>query len=512
MQFRAAVLLSAVLALCSSVGGTNVDGQHVFLDPKKNNKHLTKCDNQSDCSYERLCVEDEHFPVDGGQEGEYEKVCLHKTLFPDFSSRDIGACFCIFFGTILAASAGIGGGGLNAPIFILITGFIIQEAIPLSHATVMGNSLAQLIINFPQRHPFVEEPGKPLIDYAVPLILLPAQLGGNNLGVLLNPMIPPDILIVLAEMLLAYATFRVFVKGYQLHQAESALEQAVEDGDEEGSRASQATEASDAYGGLYHPSELKEQIGTATNYHTGEMTEDPESNKRSLEELRMQIREQDSKVPVKYVLLMAAFWALFAGGYVGLKENDKCSTWYWLILAAMYPVMIAFTIKGAYWVKEEALQRDRAHMPPIEGSVEWTSKMLLTAPLAAGGVGCVAGLLGLGGGELMAPLLLELGMLPKAASATSAYMIIWTTSSNIIHYSVGNDLPWGYAGFFSALGFSGGLVGRYLAIRFVAKYNKQSLIAFALGVVLTISMILFAYRAATSSQADPWWPFAGPCD
>ena len=37
-------------------------------------------------------------------------------------------------------------------------------------------------------------------------------------------------------------------------------------------------------------------------------------------------------------------------------------------------------------------------------------------PLVAYGVGVVAGLLGLGGGELMAPLLLAIGMLPQVCS------------------------------------------------------------------------------------------------
>ena len=49
-------------------------------------------------------------------------------------------------------------------------------------------------------------------------------------------------------------------------------------------------------------------------------------------------------------------------------------------------------------------------------------------------IGVVAGLLGLGGGELMAPLLLALGMLPQVASATSAFMIALTSSADVVHY------------------------------------------------------------------------------
>ena len=331
---------------------------------------------------------------------------------------------CIFFGTILAASAGIGGGGLNAPIFILVTGFIIQEAIPLSHATVMGNSIAQLVINFPQRHPFVDGPGKPLIDYAVPLILLPAQLGGNNLGVLLNPMIPPDILIVFAEMLLAYATLRVFMKGWQLHLAEKAAAEGYATIENE-SVASHATEASDPYGGLYSPKQddLHDHHITGDAVEVG-VSDEPRlsSEKRAL--LAEEIKERDAKIPVKYVLLMAVFWVLFAGSYIILKETSKCSALYWATLITMYPVLIGFTWVGKNWIKKEASERESAGLAPIEGNVEWTPKMMIVAPCAAGGVGCVAGLLGLGGGELMAPLLLELGMIPKVCFFFKNFKIV----------------------------------------------------------------------------------------
>merc|ERR1719159_2123556 len=110
----------------------------------------------------------------------------------------------------------------------------------------------------------------------------------------------------------------------------------------------------------------------------------------------------------------------------------------------------------------------------------------------------------------MAPLLLELGLLPKAASATSAYMIIWTTSSDIVHYAVGGDLPSGYATVFCILGFVGGGAGRYIAMKYTSK-GRQSPIAFALGSVLALSMVLLLSRVLSSHPSDPFWPFKSMC-
>ena len=522
-------LVCLALSVCSTVG-EEVDGYDVFVDPKKNNKHLPLCAEEDDCDQGRHCVHDPKFIVSNGTG---ELVCLHKTLFPHFTQSDAITCVAIFFGTILAAMAGIGGGGLNAPIYILITGFIIQEAIPMSHATVMGNSIAQLVINFRQRHPYVPGPGRPLIDYMVPLLLLPPQLGGNNLGVLLNPMIPPDVLIVLAELLLAYATFRVFQKGFKLYRIEGEehkndAHDDSEDGDDE-----------DAHG--VNKDEKKALLD-------GEGASDDEVG-AEVAELRDIVRKREASVPLNYLALMFAFWVFFAGCYVGLKEASKCSAAYWIILGTMYPVLIGFLWVGAKWAQRDQAQRKAARLPEIAGDIEWTKKNIVTAPAAAGGVGLVAGLLGLGGGELMAPLLLELGMIPKVcvhllrhtcvpqrclvpkqpfdsprlhqhnttqhnttqhnttqhntthqqqtASATSAYMIIWTTSSDIIHYSVGGDLPLGYAAFFASLGFIAGLVGRYAAIHFVARY--ACCLMFSLCVRVSPSLIF----TPSSLQVQP---------
>jgi hypothetical protein len=84
------------------------------------------------------------------------RVCQHKRLWP-WSGKDIGTTYIdyysiiflfnlifrcilggsliIFFGGMLAAGAGVGGGGLFVPILILILEFTTKTAIPLSNAS-----------------------------------------------------------------------------------------------------------------------------------------------------------------------------------------------------------------------------------------------------------------------------------------------------------------------------------------------------------------------------------------
>ena len=72
----------------------------------------------------------------------------------------------------------------------------------------------------------------------------------------------------------------------------------------------------------------------------------------------------------------------------------------------------------------------------LPGDVRWTPRSAVSLACAAAAVGLVAGLLGLGGGELMAPLLLAVGLLPQVASATSACMVLFTAASDVAHYLV----------------------------------------------------------------------------
>ena len=143
-------------------------------------------------------------------------MCLH-TKFSDVQSSDLLGTVAIFFGGVLAGMSGIGGGGLNVPLLMLVMNFDVwEEAVPLSHIMVFGNAIAQNAVNLRRHHPL--QPGRPLVDFAVPILLLPAQLGGNSLGVLVGPSFPGTIMAALASALLTLAgakTLRTAVKAFR---------------------------------------------------------------------------------------------------------------------------------------------------------------------------------------------------------------------------------------------------------------------------------------------------------
>ena len=104
--------------------------------------------------------------------------------------------------------------------------------------------------------------------------------------------------------------------------------------------------------------------------------------------------------------------------------------------------------------------------------------------------GWVSGALGLGGGVIFNPVLLSLGVPPQVASATSMYLIFFSTMSSSFIYIIYGMLNIKYAcwiGFWSVLGTFQGLS---ILERIIKKYNRQSLIVFVLTGILAISAML----------------------
>ena len=113
-------------------------------------------------------------------------------------------------------------------------------------------------------------------------------------------------------------------------------------------------------------------------------------------------------------------------------------------------------------------------------------------------------------GELMAPLLLALGMLPQVASATSAFMIFFTSGANLVTYLAQGVLtpdP-GYVVWIVTLGFCSAMVGRLSSVFITTRLRHPSFIVLTLGAILLVSMFLLIARVA---QVEPQWAFSALC-
>merc|ERR1719171_1781590 len=100
----------------------------------------------------------------------------------------------------LAAGAGVGGGGLFVPIYMVLLGAGPKGAVPLSKATILGGAIGNFITLSRARHPKAKthkQAERPMIDYEASTFMQSGELLGVVFGVLLNGFLPAILIIVL---------------------------------------------------------------------------------------------------------------------------------------------------------------------------------------------------------------------------------------------------------------------------------------------------------------------------
>ena len=112
--------------------------------------------------------------ADALSDGE-SSITHHKDLFP-LDSSDIWGTILVTLGLLIAASGGIGGGGILVPLLILVFGFSPKHAIPLSNFCIVGSSITNMWMNLEKRHPLVD---RPLVDWDLILVMEPLTMAGK---------------------------------------------------------------------------------------------------------------------------------------------------------------------------------------------------------------------------------------------------------------------------------------------------------------------------------------------
>ena len=82
----------------------------------------------------------------------------------------------------------------------------------------------------------------------------------------------------------------------------------------------------------------------------------------------------------------------------------------------------------------------------------WDEANTLKFPALCMFAGLFAGMFGIGGGIVKGPLMLEMGVHPQVASATSACMILYTTSTATVSFALFGLMQMDYAVFLFFVG------------------------------------------------------------
>jgi uncharacterized membrane protein YfcA len=416
---------------------------------------------------------------------------IHKDLYPLDTSDYVGTML-VGLGLMIAASGGIGGGGILVPLLILVYGFHPKYAIPLSNFTILGSSIMNMILNAIKRHPSAD---RPLVDWDLILIMEPLTMAGAVVGALVGKILPDWILVLMLVILLAQTTYITIVKAISQYKKESK--------EMENSSKSEVQKALAAEKELTEIEECESLLSERDKNENNEA--DLEKTPDEIELLR--ILDEEKETPTEKVVILTLLvvgvvgLTLLKGGGVAMPSpiGVKCgsdSYWFLTILVFVYigAIMILMRTK---LIKSWKVKR-RVNYKYQQGDIEWNERNTIIYPCICFFAGFFAGMFGIGGGVVKGPLMLQMGVHPLVASGTVAVMIMFTSVAATVMFVAFGTLTWDYACFLFIFGLVSTAIGQFGVSYLVDKYKRYSFISMSIGAVVAISTVLMALQSIFS--------------
>lgn len=209
---------------------------------------------------------------------------------------------------------------------------------------------------------------------------------------------------------------------------------------------------------------------------------------------------KDAAAPYKKAGYLIALWiglvliTLLAGGK-GLKSVfpeliPYCGLNYWILKAIAFAAMFVFAIGMGKRAVSKSSRKQMVDFPFVDGDVLWDFPKLMFYGKWTFVAGVIAGLIGIGGGMVLGPLMLQMNVLPQVSTATTATMIVLTSSYVAIMYVVGGLVPIDYAGFYFSVAFCGALLGKSQIDKIVKKYQATSILILILATIITFATVM----------------------
>eukprot|EP00884_Botryococcus_braunii_P000942 jgi/Botrbrau1/10849/Bobra.0025s0027.1 len=446
----------------------------------------------------------------------------------DDVGRTIGALLLSLGVGLFATAAGVGGGAFYVPLFNILLQFSVKGSMALSQAAIAGGALAGVLLYMFKHHP--TDPTKHIIDFDLALMLTPSMLLGVAVGVLANTLFPSWLVTFLLIVLLVYLSYVTVRKALLLHRAEKAAAILSAKGIHAGSAAREEDKDEErtagAAGGApdtsHHSSHAVEwsrglesglpHIGSAecedgssrgrrisqqasfeVDQESGHAQQDTEIEPDHEEEPH----EERLRFPYLQTVEILLLWGAFLALQLEKSRFPRCSVHYIAMFssqaALLFACGFAFLVQAHLRYKEaRGGTLRRPILPGMFQEVEWSMPRLIKTSLITLAGGILAGLLGIGGGMILSPLLLMLGVHPLVSAATSSVLVLFSASSAALSFGFDGTLNWQFALLFALTSFGVSLVGVLVVVGAVKRSGKASIVVILLAFIILTGALLTA--------------------
>lgn len=359
-----------------------------------------------------------------------------------------------FCGAAFGSVGGVGGGGIFVPMLSLIMGFDPKSATAISKCMIMGAAASTVYYNLKLRHPTLD---MPIIDYDLALLIQPMLMLGISIGVAFNVIFADWMVTVLLIVLFIGTSTKAFLKGVETWKKETILKR----------EATRHLESTGAGGNV----EYKPLPSGPAN-----------GQQKETKELEVSVIEN---VCWKDLGLLVFVWVSFLALQIAMNHTTTCSPVYWVVNLLQIPVSFGVSLYEAV----SLYKGRRVIASKGEQGTVWRVHQLVVYCIFGVLAGIVGGLLGLGGGFVMGPLFLELGIPPQVSSATATFAMMFSSSMSVVEYYLLKRFPVPYALYFVGVATIAAFVGQHIVRRLIILFGRASLIIFILAFTIFVSAI-----------------------
>lgn len=176
-------------------------------------------------------------------------------------------------------------------------------------------------------------------------------------------------------------------------------------------------------------------------------------------------------------------------------------------------IITAFVIRK---VRRDTEYRIGIGFPFDQHDIIWKGSVLYIFPMYAFFAGVIAGLVGIGGGLIIGPILIELGVNPVISTVTSNFLVLFTSSSTSIQFTLMGMMNINYGGICTLFSIVGSFIGTVTVHYLLLITKRESVLVIVLSFVLLLSSILLPgyslYESLNKlSYGIHIWDFNTPC-
>lgn len=390
----------------------------------------------------------------------------------------IAGVFC-FIAASISSAGGIGGGGLYIPILTIVASLDLKTASSFSAFMVTGGSVANVMCNMFTRS--AKFGGQTLVDYDIAILSEPCMLLGVSVGVICNLVFPEWLVTILFAVFLACSTFKTCQNGVFHWKLESEEVNRNESGNLENGLVENETSTKESEEVI---SSVKEPL------------------------LGVELTSSVLSFPWMKLGILFIIWFSFSILYLlrgnrygeGIIPMEPCGFGYWVVSSLQIPLAIIFTALILY--RKESCQHQTINQQGMEDLTGGGTSNKLTFPVIALLAGMLGGVFGIGGGMLISPLLLHVGIAPEITAATCSFMVFFSSSMSALQYLLLGMEHVDTAIILSVICFVASLLGLLVVQRAIVKYGRASMIVFSVSTVMALSTVLMTSFGALNVWRD----------